>query len=190
MVQIQESGMVFGEYDERYFFHIERSVQYTERLCKNGIASCEFILRREKKLYFIEAKSSCPRPPALCLSPQNESEQRQRYNEYIEGIVLKMRHSLALYGSILLKRHSQDGVPVELRNRNLSGQKIYLILVINTRDNWTPDPALQEDLQLRLKSERMLWDIAGIFVLTPQKAVELRFIIPPQRHTPQVLGHP
>ena len=61
MAVIQESGMQFGEYAEEQIFHLEKSIQYTESLMSNGIKSCEFILRRGNKLYFVEAKSSCPR---------------------------------------------------------------------------------------------------------------------------------
>ena len=33
------------------------------------------------------------------------------YQEYIQEIVEKMRHSLNLYANIVIKRYSQDGVP-------------------------------------------------------------------------------
>ena len=60
-VIIEESGLRFGEYYEDQVFQIETSPQYTKSLRDNGIKSCEFILRKGKKLYFFEAKSSCPR---------------------------------------------------------------------------------------------------------------------------------
>ena len=57
-VVITESGMQFGKYTEEQVFPLEKSIQYTEKLMPNGIKSCEFILRRERKLYFVEAKST------------------------------------------------------------------------------------------------------------------------------------
>lgn len=60
-VIIEESEMKFGKYKEEQVFRIETSKQYTEKLKGKGIKSCEFILQRGKKLYFIEAKKSCPK---------------------------------------------------------------------------------------------------------------------------------
>ena len=58
---IRESDMKFGEYEEDQVFQIEKCPQYTEKLKPRGIKSCEFILRRGKRLYFVEAKKSCPK---------------------------------------------------------------------------------------------------------------------------------
>ena len=52
--------------------------------------------------------------------------------ETIEEIVLKMRHSLSLYGNILLKRYSQNGISEKLLNTDLSNVLINLVLIINT----------------------------------------------------------
>lgn len=60
-VIVVESDMQFGEYGEGEIFQLEKCRQYTEKLRPNGIKSCEFILRRGSKLYFVEAKKSCPR---------------------------------------------------------------------------------------------------------------------------------
>ena len=75
-VIIRESGMEFGEYDENQVFWIEASEQYTKSLRQNGIKSCEFILRRGNNLYFIEAKSSCPRQ-ILAGIPSDEKEKKK-----------------------------------------------------------------------------------------------------------------
>ena len=109
-VIIEESGLRFGEYYEDQVFQIETSPQYTKSLRDNGIKSCEFILRKGKKLYFFEAKSSCPRQ--IMKDIPDKDEKKKQYDEFIEEIVLKMRHSLALYGNILLKQYSQDKVQI------------------------------------------------------------------------------
>ena len=87
---IEESGMRFGEYNAADVFHIEESEQYTGNLRSNGIKVCEFILKRGKKLYFIEAKSSCPRQIAKDIPEDQREEKEKSYNEFINEIVLKM----------------------------------------------------------------------------------------------------
>lgn len=175
-VIIEESGLRFGEYDEDQVFQIETSPQYTKSLRDNGIKSCEFILRKGKKLYFFEAKSSCPRQ--IMKDIPDKDEKKKQYDEFIEEIVLKMRHSLALYGNILLKQYSQDKVPEKLADPDLSNTLIYLVLVINPQEGeWEPEPELQDDLRLHLKDEMRIWKIQSLFVITPQQARKKQFII-------------
>ncbi len=177
-VIIEESGLRFGEYHENQVFRIETSKQYTKSLRQNGIKSCEFILQRDKKLYFIEAKSSCPRQVVEDIPEDKKEEKKKAYDEFIKEIVLKMRHSLSLYGNILLKRYSQDAVPESLANPDLSGTRIYLVLVINPqKGDWEPEPELQDDLRLHLKDEMRIWAIHSLFVLTVQQAREKHFFI-------------
>ena len=112
------------------------------------------------------------------ISDNEVEEKKKRYDEFIEEIVLKMRHSLSLYGNILLKRYSQDNVSENLTNSDLSNSLIYLILVINPGEGeWEPEPELQDDLRLHLKDEMRLWKIQSLFVITPQQAREKHFII-------------
>lgn len=177
-VVIEESGLRFGEYPEDQVFQIEACEQYTRSLCPNGIKTCEFILRRGKKLYFFEAKSSCPRQVVRSI-PENKKEKKKKaYDEFINEIVLKMRHSLSLYGNILLKRYAQDGVSENMANPDLSKALIYLVLVINPSEgDWEPEPELQDDLRLHLKDEMKIWRIQSLLVITPQQAREKHFII-------------
>ena len=175
-VIIEESGLRFGEYYEDQVFQIETSPQYTKSLRDNGIKSCEFILRKGKKLYFFEAKSSCPRQ--IMKDIPDKDEKKKQYDEFIEEIVLKMRHSLALYGNILLKQYSQDKGPEKLADPDLSNTLIYLVLVINPQEGeWEPEPELQDDLRLHLKDEMRIWKIQSLFVITPQQARKKQFII-------------
>ena len=175
-VIIEESGLRFGEYYEDQVFQIETSPQYTKSLRDNGIKSCEVILRKGKKLYFFEAKSSCPRQ--IMKDIPNKDEKKKQYDEFIKEVVLKMRHSLALYGNILLKQYSQDKVPEKLADPDLSNTLIYLVLVINPQEGeWEPEPELQDDLRLHLKDEMRIWKIQSLFVITPQQARKKQFII-------------
>ncbi len=59
-IVITESDMQFGEYQENLIFQIEDSAQYKEKLRQNGVRSCEFILRRDNNLCFVEAKKVVP----------------------------------------------------------------------------------------------------------------------------------
>ena len=177
-VIIEESGLRFGEYDEDQVFQIETSEQYTKSLRQNGIKTCEFILRKGRKLYFFEAKQSCPRQIMKDISDNEKEEKKKRYDEFIQEIILKMRHSLSLYGNILLKQYSQDKVPEKMTNPDLSNTLIYLVLVINPQEGeWEPEPELQDDLRLHLKDEMRIWKIQSLVVITPQQAREKHFII-------------
>lgn len=179
-VIIEESGLRFGEYYEDQVFQIETSPQYTKSLRDNGIKTCEFILRKGKKLYFFEAKQSCPRQIMKDIPDNEKEEKKKRYDEFIQEIVLKMRHSLSLYGNILLKQYSQDKVPEKLADPDLSNTLIYLVLVINPQEGegeWEPEPELQDDLRLHLKDEMRIWKIQSLFVITPQQARKKQFII-------------
>lgn len=175
-VIIEESGMQFGEYREDQVFWIEASEQYTKSLRQNGIKSCEFILRKGKRIYFFEAKSSCPRQVVGDIPVDEKEERTKAYNKFIEEIVLKMRHSLSLYGNMLLKRHSQDGIPDSMVNPDLSEKDICLVLVINTNGTWKPEPELEDDLNLRLNDVMRIWKIQRLFVINDQTAREKEFI--------------
>ena len=50
------------------------------------------------------------------------------YQEYIQEIVEKMRHSLNLYANIVLKRYSQDGMPDQLKDAENLNMRLILIV--------------------------------------------------------------
>lgn len=175
---IEESGMRFGEYEDDQIFEIEKSAQYTKNLRQNGIKCCEFILQRGKKLYFIEAKSSCPRQIAGSIPTGEKERKLLAYQKFVQEIVSKMRHTLLLYGNILLKRYSQEGIPANLANADLSDTIIHLILVINPQNGiWKPEPELQDDLRQHLEEEIKIWKIKSLLVINAQTAREKHFII-------------
>lgn len=176
-VIIEESGMRFGEYNENQVFRIETSNQYTRSLRQNSIKSCEFILQRENKLYFFEAKSSCPRQIIGDISSTERKKKKEAYDKFVEEIVLKMRHSLSLYGNILLKRYTQDDVPNTMITPNLMDKTIYLIVVINTNGIWEPEPELEDDLNLHLNDVMQIWKIQRLLVISDHIAREKHFIL-------------
>ncbi|MCD7955521.1 MAG: hypothetical protein LUG93_07170 [Lachnospiraceae bacterium] len=87
---IRESDMNFGEFEDSQVFQIEKCQQYQKGLRPKGIKSCEFILRKGKKQYFVEAKSSCPKQ----ITADSSEEKIKKYQDYVNDISLKMRHSL------------------------------------------------------------------------------------------------
>lgn len=173
LICFRESELCFGRYDKGDVFRIEKSVQYG-KLSKCGIKTCEFILKRGNKLYFVEAKSSCPRS----CGGKTQEEKQKKYEAFLEEVSMKMRHSMWLYWSILLKRTDQSGVPSALLQNDLSTIKLVLMLVINTTTKtWKPDPELQSALQMRLNKEIKMWKEASVLVLPAQLAKKRNFII-------------
>ncbi|MBR9648879.1 hypothetical protein [Clostridium tyrobutyricum] len=61
MVEIRESNMIFGDFEENKIFRIEKSKLHNK--IGAGIKVVEFVLLRNvNELNFIETKSSSPRP--------------------------------------------------------------------------------------------------------------------------------
>ena len=169
---INESNMQFGEYDEETVFHIEKSNQYKNGLMSNGVKCCEFILKKADTLYFIEAKSSCPNQ----ITAESTEEKRKKYNEYIVDITDKMRHSLALYANILLKRHDSTGVPDKFLETDLSKKQIKLVLVVNKAESGWLAP-LKDKLNKELKPESKLWKFTDIYVINEEHARKKNLVI-------------
>lgn len=171
-ITILESDMQFGEYDERQVFLIEKSNQYAGKLRQNGIKSCEFILRKAQKLYFIEAKKSCPKQ-IIAATPK---EKRKKYDEYIDEIVLKMKHSLILYSNILLERYTLEGVPELLREKDMSHLEIRLVLVVkNAEKEWLAP--FQDVFRNRLQDELHIWKIPVFSIINEEMARKKHFIL-------------
>lgn len=172
MVTIDESGMRLGEYSEEDVFHIEKSSQYQDNLMPNGVKSCEFILKKDNTLYFVEAKASCPN----LITADSPEEKRKKYNAYIADIVDKMRHSLALYANILLKRHSTAEVPDGFLETDLSAKQIKLVLVVkNAKEVWLIP--LKEKLDKELKRESKIWKFTDFYVINENRARNKHFVI-------------
>lgn len=147
MVQINESNMIFGDFEEDKIFQIEKSK--LQKKIGNGIKVVEFIfLRNENELNFIEAKSSSPRP-----TKQNVI----RFNEFIDEISDKFIHSFNLFYSAILKRNNDNG---EINNTffELDNSKIKLkfILVIKGHDlKWLLP--ISDALNKKLSYQNTIW---------------------------------
>ena len=170
MVIINESGMQFGKYQENQVFQIEKSEQYTKHLRQKEVRCCEFILLRSNKLFFIEAKETCPDQ----LTQGSADEKIDNYNNYIQTIIEKMRHSLELYSNILLERYSQDGVPAQMKN--ISKMDIRLVLIVkNAKPDWLIP--FRDKIWKELRKEMQIWGIPNFCVLNEEQARKKYFIL-------------
>ena len=87
-----------------------------------------------------------------------------------------MRHSLALYANILLKRHDAAGVPNNLLEMDLSAKRIKLVLVVkNAEKVWLPP--LKEKLDKKMKQEAKIWKFSDFYVINEESARNKHFII-------------
>lgn len=164
---ISESGMTFGPFPASCVFRIEKSSLYSSRFLSCGVKTCEFILRKNGKLLFIEAKTSCPNHD----DAMSNEEKRKKYDEYIHDIAQKMRDSLNMYASMLLQSNESSELPKDMNTPNLCDIGIRFVLVVkNAKSDWLihyPDILGKE-----LRNEMKIWNIPSFLVITEEKARE------------------
>lgn len=138
----------------------------------NGVKSCEFVLKKADALLFIEAKLSCPNQ----ITAESPKEKREKYEEYISDVTDKMRHSLALYANILLKRYDPSGIPPNFLETDLSTKLIKLVLVVkNAEDEWLIP--LKEKLDKEMKRESRIWRFTDFYVINEGRARKKQLVI-------------
>ncbi len=96
------------------------------------------------------------------------------YQEYIQEIVEKMRHSLNLYANIVLKRYSQDGMPDQLKDAENLNMRLILIAK-NAEIAWL-DP-FQDKFRKELRKEMRIWKIPDFIILNEEQARKKQFIL-------------
>lgn len=147
MVQIEESDMIFGDFEKNKVFKIEKSKLYNK--IGNGIKVVEFIfLRNENELDFIEAKSSSPRP-----TKQNVL----RFNEFVDEISDKFIHSFNMFYSAILKRNEDYGeLSSNFFELDNSRVKLKFILVIRGHEiEWLLP--ISDALKKKLSYQNIIW---------------------------------
>lgn len=170
-ITIRESEMNFGPFPEENVFRIENSNAYMRRLRPNGVKSCEFLLRKESKLLFVEAKKTCPKQ----LESGSSDEQIRKYNEYIQEITQKMRDSINLYTSMLLHRNGDDELSSPLKLESLENIDLILVLVVkNSQKEWLAP--FSDKLTNVLRSEMRIWGIRSFLLLTEDQAREKKLV--------------
>lgn len=157
MVNVYESGMMFGSFCKDDFFAIEKVVQ-EDKLSGDGVCSVEFLVKQDSSLIFLEAKSSIPR----------ETE------DFFNEITKKFSHSLIIFVNSLLKRNRlQCHLPSGLSNDKCFLLKIKLLLVIKG----VPDEYLMlltDKLRSSLQELPKLWNVApnDILVINEARAIK------------------
>jgi len=153
---IEESGIVFGEFDNEKVFWIEQSAVY-KRYSGSKIRSVEFMLKREpNELWFIEAKSGAPK-----MSKQDDCDR------FITVIFEKMSHSFSLLVSVMLNRNTDEQAELSngFRMIDWAVVNVKFVLVINWDQSY-PDAwlnplrdALQRKFAERIPASLKIWRI-------------------------------
>jgi len=164
-----ESDMLFV-LDDKYAFRIEASQQYL-KLKSDGIKTCEFILKRNQEILIVEAKKTCPNYIDRYTTDVNEL----KYREYVCDIAQKMRHSLALYASILLKKQEQDQMPDALKIADLSDVSLRLILIVKNAEKAWLVPYV-DVFRKELHDVMKIWKITNFLVITEEMAREKKLV--------------
>ncbi|WP_058953323.1 hypothetical protein [Clostridium tyrobutyricum] len=147
MVEIRESNMIFGDFEENKIFRIEKSKLHNK--IGAGIKVVEFVLLRNvNELNFIETKSSSPRP-----TKQNVI----RFNEFIDEILDKFVHSFNLFYSAILKRNKDYGeINSNFFELDNSRTKLKFILVIRGHEiEWLLP--ISDALKKKLSYHNTIW---------------------------------
>jgi len=163
---IQESGIIFGDYDENDVYPIEKSKKYSEIKSK-GVSSVEFVLHwKNKKILFVEAKNSAPNPN----NPDNE----QRFEEFLQEINIKFEDSFEIFERVWLEREIGgifDRIEVQ------SCEIIFLLVINGFNKEWLVP--IKEGLEQILKEHRtlcLLWH-PKVLVINEQQAASKGLVI-------------
>ena len=158
MKSIPESDVIFGPYDEKDLFHIEKSELY--KSLGEGLKTVEFILRAsttEPNVIFLEAKKNAPNP-----KNRDKSEQQKKdFEKFYTGVPDKFVDSLGIYTAALLKRyHDISEVGENLVFNDLKDVKLTFVLVVTNPEaqiEWLAP--IRAELEERLRRWMKIWDI-------------------------------
>lgn len=163
MITFTESGMKFS-YEEQDTFYLEKSELYETRLRNHQVSSVECITVRvqhdRRKVLFIEAKTSAPNP--------NGPKGIGRFEEFVEELCVKFRHSLAMCYAILHDVHDMEDSTLHNMGAVLRScletqpQILYVVIIQKHEPSWCN--GLQEALHKALTSMRSIWKIQIVVI--------------------------
>lgn len=163
MITFTESGMKFS-YEEQDTFYLEKSELYETRLRNHQVSSVECITVRvqhdRRKVLFIEAKTSAPNP--------NGPKGIGRFEEFVEELCVKFRHSLAMCYAILHDVHGMEDSTLHNMGAVLRScletqpQILYVVIIQKHEPSWCN--GLQEALHKALTSMRSIWKIQIVVI--------------------------
>jgi hypothetical protein len=162
MITIQESGMTFGHFDEKDIYKIENSAGHQG--LGDGFKIVEFTYLRSNVLFFIEAKSSIPKP-----------ESTSDYEAFWQEILEKFENALLLELMGCLRRNQQVYNELADNHKNIDWEKVDIRIILVIR----PVPkeylvSITDVFRKRLKKILKLWSIkyANIFVINEEQAIQ------------------
>jgi len=155
-----ESGMNFIL--DNYSYIMEDDSFYKEMSSKFGTKDVDFIIKRDDKLLFIEAKTSSPR----------------KLEEYIDEIVTKFIDSLFIFTGIVLNRkntYSSIITPEMNKIRYLKGS-IQLVLIIKNAEKSHLIP-IRNSLQKKLRKIIQMYSLeTSVIVMNEAQSKIKNFI--------------
>jgi hypothetical protein len=163
-IRINESGLLFGDYGDDDVLQMEKSQIYKDlSACSKTV---EFVLRLSAgKVYFVEAKSSSPKPNS-----------EKDFNAFINEISRKIEHSLDIFFALVIKRikDSKGEFSRSFQEIDYSGAEVTALLVINGHKiEWLPP--VKDALIRKLKRIIKTWNIQ-VAVLNHELAEKYRLI--------------
>lgn len=165
MIEIVESGMTFGPFEDSHVFWAEESNLY-HGVQNSKVKTVEFVLAENSKIQFLEAKSSSPKP-----IPENTTE----FNSFIDEIFLKFLHSINLFYAGILGRHEKNNdIPEYIRKIDNQRISIKFILIIKGHEmDWLPP--IHEALTKKMIPISAIWN-SDVAVINDAMAVKYKLI--------------
>lgn len=163
-MEISESGMLFGDYRPEQLFRIENSDLHMH--IKPNVKTVEFILlRNEKDLLFVEAKSS---------SPKAETDLGE-YQKFLNKIIEKFICSFNMLCAWRFGRlEDTDEIGSDIKGVNFKDAKFVFILVINGHKKEWLLP-LQDELKQKMRNHRAIWN-SQVVVMNEEIARERHLV--------------
>jgi hypothetical protein len=138
--------MTFGPFDTDLLWEVEESQLY-QKLRGAGVCSVEFMLKKGSQLLLVEAKPSAPNPQST-IKPE-------AFDQYIDEIVSKFLHSLALLLAVHNKRQ-EEPIAEAIRLDVLAKPRLILVIKAH-QDSWL-EP-VRDALQTKLKPYLRIWNV-------------------------------
>lgn len=163
IVQIQESGVLFGDFEAKDLFEIEKSPSVIS--LGEGVCKVEFVYHQKEteRVIFLEAKTSYPR----------------QADDFLQEIKSKMLHSLTIWFATVGGRHApiKQEMGATLQKHTMLTKPIHFVLVVPNMPNEHCVMASEKFRQC-FNIERRLWNIrdSDIRVLNTEKAKKFGLI--------------
>ena len=149
-MQIHESDMLFGEFDETECYHIDKEGGYYKtKLSGYGVKSVDFILHRKNrnKLLLVEARKSIAGTDNMhrCLDSE------------IADISQKFMDSLQLVLGIWIGSHKKKNAKPPLNFDNFIGIGKSIVFVLVVKNMPSSLTYIEDEIYRHLRKENKIW---------------------------------